>query len=81
MEEETADVTARVTTEATCTAMGSTTYTAIFESEWAQSQTLIKQDIAVLPHTSGSDWQGFSARCARKAATMPAEQTFAGQAS
>lgn len=81
VEEETADVTARVTTEATCTAMGSTTYTAVFESEWAQSQTLIKQDIAVLPHTPGSDWQGFSARCARKAATMPAEQTFAGQAS
>ena len=81
VEEETADVTARVTTEAACTAMGSTTYTAVFESEWAQSQTLIKQDIAVLPHTPGSDWQGFSARCARKAATMPAEQTFAGQAS
>ena len=57
VEEETADVTARVTTEATCTAMGSTTYTAVFESEWAQSQTLIKQDIAVLPHTPGSDWK------------------------
>lgn len=57
VEEETADVTARVTTEATCTAMGSTTYTAVFESEWAQTQTLVKQDVAVLPHTPGADWK------------------------
>lgn len=57
VEEETADVTARVTTEATCTAMGSTTYTAVFESEWAQTQILVKQDIAALPHTPGADWK------------------------
>ena len=57
VEEETADVAALVTTEATCTVMGSTTYTAVFESGWAQTQTRVKQDIALLSHTPGADWK------------------------
>ena len=48
----TATVTPEVTIEPTCTAMGTTTYTASFNVEWAKTQTTARQDVAALDH----DW-------------------------
>lgn len=46
-----ATITSAVKTPATCTAKGTTTYTATFSASWAAKQTKDVQDIAVIPHT------------------------------
>ena len=45
-----AKITSKVTTPATCTEMGETTYMATFNEPWAAKQTKICQDIAVDSH-------------------------------
>jgi len=46
----TATVTSKITTPATCTEMGTTTYTATFNVDWAEKQTQDKQDIPAINH-------------------------------
>ncbi len=50
VEEETVTIKSEVTTAATCTEKGTTTYTATFEAEWAEEQTREVQDINALGH-------------------------------
>ncbi len=50
VETATATVASEVTTLATCTTMGWTTYTATFTESWAATQTKAVQDIAKLAH-------------------------------
>ena len=47
VEEVTAKITSKVTTPATCTDKGKTTYTATFTEPWAAKQTKICQDVAI----------------------------------
>ncbi len=56
VETETVEVVGQVTTPATCTSMGKTTYTADFSSDWAQTQTRVVEDIPMTPHTYGTQW-------------------------
>ena len=51
VETASATVTSAVTTPATCTVKGTTTYTATFAEDWAATQTKDVQDIPVLDHT------------------------------
>lgn len=46
-----------VTTPATCTTKGQTTYTATFTSSWAQTQTKILEDVEMIPHSYGAEWK------------------------
>ena len=50
VEEATAKITSKVTTPATCTDKGKTTYTATFENAWATEQTKTIADIAATGH-------------------------------
>jgi len=50
VETATAAITSEVKTPATCTIMGTTTYTATFTEEWAKTRTKEVQDIPVLGH-------------------------------
>lgn len=56
-ESETAEVKSEVTTPASCTAKGKTTYTAVFENEWAEAQVKVLEDINALPHSYGTEWK------------------------
>ncbi|MCD7771538.1 MAG: hypothetical protein LUH23_05575 [Oscillospiraceae bacterium] len=49
----TATITSATKTAATCTEKGTTTYTATFDADWAETQTLDVQDIDALGHTYG----------------------------
>ena len=49
-ESATATITSAVKTAATCETMGTTTYTATFTEEWAETQTKDVQDIPVIAH-------------------------------
>ena len=57
VEKAEAEVTGKVTTPATCTAKGQTTYTATFESSWAGTQTKVVEDVEMLPHSYGATWE------------------------
>ena len=57
VESETVDAAGKVTTPASCTAMGQTTYTAAFTSNWAQTQTKVLTDVEKLPHSYGAGWE------------------------
>ena len=52
-----ATITSEVTTESTCTAMGTTTYTAAFRVDWATTQTTTRNDVAMKEHSYSSDWK------------------------
>ena len=56
---ETAEATigSSVTTDSTCTAMGTTTYTATFSADWATTQTTTRDDVAMKEHSYSSDWE------------------------
>lgn len=41
----------------TCTQMGQTTYTATFSEDWAATQTLTLDNVAMLPHSYGEAWK------------------------
>lgn len=56
-EEETVTAKAEITQEATCTSKGKTTYTAVFESEWAKLQTFVKENVEMIAHTLGESWK------------------------
>ncbi len=49
----TATITSATKTAATCTEKGTTTYTATFDADWAETQTLDVQDIDATGHTYG----------------------------
>ena len=49
-----ATITSEVTTPATCTAKGTTTYTAKFGVDWAKAQTKEVVDVPMKEHTSGN---------------------------
>ena len=51
VEEKTVEAKGEVTIQPTCTVLGTTTYTATFDVEWAAEQTTTKQDVAVISHT------------------------------
>lgn len=53
-ETATATVSGSVTTPATCTAMGKTTYTATFTETWAKTQTKTETDVVMLAHSFGA---------------------------
>ena len=60
-------ITSEVTTPATCTEMGITTYTATFEEEWAEAQTLEVADVETVAHIYGAPvftWNGYSCSAA-----------------
>ena len=57
MESEQAAVSGEVTKPATCTEKGETTYTAVFESDWAVTQTKVLEDVEMLPHSYGAEWE------------------------
>ena len=40
----------------TCT-KGETTYTAVFESDWAVTQTKVLEDVEMIPHSYGAEWE------------------------
>ena len=48
-------ITSEVTTEPTCTEMGWTTYTAIFDVDWAKPYSEARQDIPELGHTDADN--------------------------
>ncbi|MCC8131036.1 MAG: hypothetical protein LIO72_04725, partial [Ruminococcus sp.] len=52
-ESETVTTSGTETVAPTCTEKGTTTYTATFDADWAQTQTLDVQDIDALGHTYG----------------------------
>ena len=56
-ESEKVDTVGEVTTSATCTAKGQTTYTATFVSSWAQPQTKVLEDIEMIPHSYSASWK------------------------
>lgn len=65
-------ITSAVTTPATCTVMGTTTYTATFDVDWAKDQTTDVQNIAVIAHTynqqnTADTYKASSATCIAKA--------------
>ncbi len=49
-EQAIAEITSFVSQEATCTKVGKTTYTAVFEKEWTETQTKILSDIPATGH-------------------------------
>ena len=57
VESEQAAVSGEVTKPATCTEKGETTYTAVFESDWAVTQTKVLEDVEMLPHSYGAEWE------------------------
>ena len=54
----TAEITSEVKTPATCSAKGTTTYTATFEADWAETQTKDVEDIAINAdaHKYSAEW-------------------------
>ena len=57
VERETVDAAGEVTTPATCTAKGQTTYTAVFTCGWAETQTRVLEDVEKIPHSYGDAWK------------------------
>lgn len=57
VESEKAAAAGEVTKPATCTEKGETTYTAVFESDWAVTQTKVLEDVEMLPHSYGTEWE------------------------
>ena len=57
VESEKAAAAGEVTKPATCTEKGETTYTAVFESDWAVTQTKVLEDVEMLPHSYGAEWE------------------------
>lgn len=57
VESEQAAVSGEVTKPATCTEKGETTYTAVFESDWAVTQTKVLEDVEMIPHAYGAEWE------------------------
>ena len=57
VESEQAAVSGEVTKPATCTEKGETTYTAVFESDWAVTQTKVLEDVEIIPHAYGAEWE------------------------
>lgn len=56
VETETVEVVSEITTPATCTTKGETTYSATFTSDWAEKQTRVLENVDVLPHSYGTAW-------------------------
>ena len=56
IETETVEAVSEITTPATCTAKGKTTYTAIFTNDWAEKQTRVLENVDILPHPYGTAW-------------------------
>ena len=56
VETETVEVVSEITTPATCTTKGKTTYSATFTSDWAEKQTRVLENVDVLPHSYGTAW-------------------------
>ena len=56
VETETVEVISEITTPATCTTKGKTTYSATFTSDWAEKQTRVLENVDVLPHSYGTAW-------------------------
>ena len=50
-------VTAEITKSATCASKGETTYTAVFNNDWAETQTKVLEDVEMLPHSYGAEWE------------------------
>mgnify|MGYP005779653029 CR=1 FL=1 len=57
VESEQAAAAGEVTKSATCTEKGETTYTAVFESDWAVTQTKVLEDVEMIPHSYGAEWE------------------------
>lgn len=57
VESEKAAAAGEVTKPATCTEKGETTYTAVFESDWAVTQTKVLEDVEMIPHSYGTEWE------------------------
>lgn len=57
VESEKAAAAGEVTKPATCTEKGETTYTAVFESDWAVTQTKVLEDVEMIPHSYGAEWE------------------------
>jgi hypothetical protein len=57
IESETVSAKAEITKEATCTSKGETTYTATFENDWAKQQSIVKENIDMIPHNIGDNWK------------------------
>ena len=57
VDRETVDATGEITTPATCTAKGQTTYTATFTSSWAETQTKVLEDVEMLTHSYETEWK------------------------
>ena len=57
VESEKAAAAGEFTKPATCTEKGETTYTAVFESDWAVTQTKVLEDVEMLPHSYGAEWE------------------------
>ena len=56
-ETATAVITQEQTKAPTCTQAGQTTYTATFSEDWAATQTLTLDNVAMLPHSYGETWK------------------------
>lgn len=76
-----ASVNAVITKPATCTSKGETTYTAVFDNDWAETQTKVLEDVEMIPHSYGTEWKsdenGHWHMCAAcQAKTDEADHTF-----
>ena len=76
-----ASVTAEITKPATCTSKGETAYTAVFDKDWAETQTKVLEDVEMIPHSYGTEWEsdenGHWHMCAAcQAKTDEADHTF-----
>ena len=50
-------VTAEITKSATCASKGETTYTAVCNNDWAETQTKVLEDVEMIPHSYGTEWE------------------------
>ncbi len=57
VDREVVEAVGKVTTPATCTAKGWTTYTAAFTNDWTETQTKVLEDVEMIPHSYGSEWK------------------------
>ena len=53
VDREVVEAVGKVTTPATCTAKGWTTYTAAFTNDWTETQTKVLEDVEMIPHSYG----------------------------